>query len=89
MSRFKRKTIEPIVSKKKFAKPWLDPNYDVLAKNNIRKAQPTDEEMFPLTCETARLMRKLFGTRTWMKNFIDFNGRDKPYRKGMVTDGRG
>ncbi len=88
MSRFKRKVIELVKPKKKYAKPWLDPNYDVLAKDKIRIPPPTDEEMFPLTCETARKMKKQFGYRIWMKNFIDINGINKPYKKGVVTDGR-
>ena len=88
MSRFKRKVIEFVKPKKEYAKPWLDPDYDVLAKGSIRVPMPTDEEMFPLTCETAKKMRKQFGYRIWMKNFIDINGINKPYKKGVVTDGR-
>ena len=75
MSKFKRKT---------FKKPWHDPNYDGLRLD--RKAIPklTNEEMFRCTCNTARKMKELFGWKDWMDSFIDKEGNNKSYQKGLI-----
>lgn len=84
MSRFKRKVIKFIKPKKEFAKPWLDPDYDVLAKNRIRVSPPTDIEHFQCNCLVARQMKEQFKWQPWMDDFIDKNGNDLPYKSGVT-----
>jgi len=76
MPRFKRKTFE---------KPWHNPNYDGLRHDRKKIPPLTDKETFRCTCNTARKMKEVFGWGNWMINFIDTEGNNKPYQKGLIT----
>ncbi len=75
MNKFKRKI---------FKKPWHDPGYDGLRFDRKTIPKITDKEMFQCTCNTARKMKKLFGWKDWMENFIDENGKNKSYKEGLI-----
>ena len=81
MSKFKRKSSFPKV----YDKPWHDPEYDALRPNKKRGPSPTEEERFLNSCILAKKMKEQFGWRSWMDDFVDERGDNKPYQKGILV----
>lgn len=81
-SKFTRKIKKAIETEKK---PWYKPGYDGLRIDKKAIPKITDKESFIVSCNTARLMTKQFGRKPWMESFIDENGKNLPYKKGLVT----
>ena len=59
--------------------------YDPMRKDKKALPKPSDEEMFFATCKVARKMLKDFSWKDWMGQFINQDGSERPYQKGIVT----
>ena len=83
MSQFARKKSKP---QKTYEKPWENPEHDILRSDKKALSKEfTEEERFIMTCQTARNMEKRFGRKPWMDKFINRNGKNLPYQKGITT----
>ena len=99
MSKFKRgikkttQTVQPqVVKSKKIlnpqlvkTKPWLDPNFDALRPDRKKIPKATKEERWRCNIHIAKKMMKDFCWRPWMEDFIDRDGNDKPFKKGILV----
>ena len=70
--------------KKKYEKPWLDPNYDALKTNKRRSPPISEQAYFQANIYIAQDMLKTFPWRPWMEDFINKDGTPRPFKKGII-----
>ena len=66
------------------SKGFAEKYFALAQKNKITLTPISEKDRFEGNCHIARAMIKVFGRLPWMNDFIDQDGNNLPFRKGVV-----